>query len=109
MNKNKVFYQDFLFDSINLDEQEYPDVELTYERIENPDIRIYLSKLMNIFTRQDWDKMSESLRRKTVVIYDDIKIINQEVLPYKMFYLKTYYYHLKDICTKCVISSVLSD
>ena len=87
MNKNKVFYQDFLFDSINLDEQEYPDVELTYERIENPDIRIYLSKLMNIFTRQDWDKMSESLRRKTVVIYDDIKIINQEVLPYKMFYL----------------------
>lgn len=38
MQKDKKFYQDFLFETISTDEQEYSAVELSYSTIEVPDI-----------------------------------------------------------------------
>ena len=109
MQKDKKFYQDFLFETISTDEQEYPAVELSYSTIEVPDIEISLTYLMSILTQLAWDKMIASTKNKKVVIYDDAPVKNTEVLPYKLFYLKVYYYLLKEQCAECTISTVQSN
>lgn len=109
MQKDKKFYQDYLFETISTDEQEYPAVELSYSTIEVPDIEISLTYLMSILTQPAWDKMIASTKNKKVVIYDDVPVKNTEVLPYKLFYLKVYYYLLKEQCAECTISTVQSN
>ena len=109
MQKDKKFYQDFLFETISTDEQEYPAVELSYSTIEVPDIEISLTYLMSILTQPAWDKLIASTKNKKVVIYDDVPVNNTEVLPYKLFYLKVYYYLLKEQCAECTISTVQSN
>ena len=106
MQKDKKFYQDFLFETISTDEQEYPAVEFSYSIIEVPDIETSLTYLMSILTQPAWDKMIASTKNKKVVIYDDVPVKNTEVLPYKLFYLKVYYYLLKEQCAECTISTV---
>ena len=64
MQKDKKFYQDFLFETISTDEQEYPAVELSYSTIEVPDIEISLTYLMSILTQPAWDKMILQLKTK---------------------------------------------
>ncbi|MDY3829733.1 MAG: hypothetical protein SOZ65_02220 [Erysipelotrichaceae bacterium] len=64
MQKDKKFYQDFLFETISTDEQEYPAVELSYSTIEVPDIEISLTYLMSILTQPAWDKMIASTKNK---------------------------------------------
>lgn len=64
MQKDKKFYQDFLFETISTDEQEYPAVELSYSTIEVPGIEISLTYLMSILTQPAWDKMIASTKNK---------------------------------------------
>ena len=64
MQNDKKFYQDFLFETISTDEQEYPAVELSYSTIEVPDIEISLTYLMSILTQPAWDKMIASTKNK---------------------------------------------
>lgn len=64
MQKDKKFYQDFLFETISTDEQEYSAVELSYSTIEVPDIEISLTYLMSILTQPAWDKMIASTKNK---------------------------------------------
>lgn len=64
MQKDKKFYQDYLFETISTDEQEYPAVELSYSTIEVPDIEISLTYLMSILTQPAWDKMIASTKNK---------------------------------------------
>ena len=72
MHKDKKFYQDFLFENISTNEQEYPAVELSYSTIEVPDIEISLTYLMSILKQPAWDKMIASTKNKKVVFYDDV-------------------------------------
>lgn len=54
MQTDKKFYQDFLFETISTDEQEYPAVELSYSTIEVPDIEISFTYLMSVFNEYSY-------------------------------------------------------
>ena len=52
---------------------------------------------MSIKSENEWNKMTQGLSLyNQVFIVDDIPINNPELIPYKEFYLKAYYYRFKE-------------
>lgn len=123
---SKYFYQDFLFKDMQIDDREFPDISLKYCD-DSESIPYYtmsqvdyastsaidvckfeLSFLMDKTKEEEWNSIRNFASCcKSVVIVDDIPIVNKEVLKYKEFYLKTYsYVFTKDCHCDCRILSV---
>ena len=117
--KDRLFYQDFLYHDMQVDKEDYPDIELEFctdvaeYRIENIKIvptfseaTIELNRLMNIRKEEDWKLLEENISKlEKVIIEDDIEIKNPELNEYKLFFLKTYFWRFKQCCRECYIKS----
>lgn len=106
MQKNKLFFQDFLFNDMPVDDKDNPIVDLMYLD-DNDDNKnhelVSFDRLMKMNKLEEWERLYESIDESIVYILDDIKIENCEVLEYKEFYLKTYYYNISKRCKECYI------
>ncbi len=115
----KIFYQDFLFEDIKTDVSEFPIIELEYsecypyceEYYTNMQKGLYdslsikLSQLIELTKEKDWNTLFAIITKyKSVYLIDDIPLENDEVKEYKDFYLKTYFYKIKNYCSNCFIT-----
>ena len=101
----KVFFQDFLFENMPVDKDEYPLVPIKYLTTDPKEQITFLSldKLFRLSTKSEWNKLFEIITNKVVCIVDDVPVQNEEMRPYKMFYLKTYIYNLSQHCRMCLV------
>lgn len=107
MTKDNYFFQDFLFEDLPVNEQDYPDVEIIMiskdiAQTMNAEM-LSLDYLLRCNKEKEWDDIFEKIKDKDVLIIDDIKLINQEMKPYKDFYLRTYCYNIERHCRKCFV------
>lgn len=97
MNDKKVFYQDFLFEDMPVDEQDYPTTELQHLP-EGADISIYtvvsFDTMLKMNKPMEWEMLFERIENKDVCIRDDVVMNNYEMEPYKLFYLRAYYFNI---------------
>ena len=92
----RYFYQDFLFENLPVDEKDNPIVDIQYADTMSKGsefISFSFDRLLRQIHVEKWEKMiCESKDKKAVYIIDDVKLKNDELEEYKLFYLKTYYY-----------------
>ncbi|GAB6160513.1 hypothetical protein [Howardella ureilytica] len=97
MSEEKIFFQDFLFKNMPVDGQDYPTTELQYLP-EGADISNYMvvsfDTMLKMNKPVEWEMLFKQTENKDVCIRDDVVINNSEMEPYKLFYLKTYYYNI---------------
>lgn len=97
MSEEKIFFQDFLFKDMPVDEQDYPTIELKYLP-ESTDISNYtivsLDTMLKMNKPTEWEILFKQTENKDVCIKDDVLINNSEMEPYKLFYLKAYYFNI---------------
>ena len=73
-------------------------------------VAISIQQLMSITTEEAWNKMMQEISAfDRVLLVDDMKIHNVELLPYKEFYLKAYYYKLKEQNANSYVLCIGSD
>ncbi len=106
MADNRYFYQDFLFAELPVDKQDNPIVEVEYinqipsdEKYET----ISLDRLLRMDKLEEWDALFGRINESIVYMVDDVPLCNNEVLGYKDFYLKTYYYNVSRHCKECYV------
>lgn len=106
MSKKRIFFQDFLFENLPVDEQENPVVEINKLpsdiSIANC-VLLSFDKLLRMNHPHEWNELFNSVIEKVVCIQDDVTIKNEELLIYKDFYLKTYVFNLSCNCKACYI------
>ena len=108
---NKIFYQDFLMD-FSKDDNDNPIVKLKYldsmeeflpistkynllDIVNGMNRFISFQYLHNLLNKDEWDLLFEKCSKcDKVLLIDDIKILNNEVVEMKKFYLKVYYLNL---------------
>ncbi len=109
---NKIFYQDFLM-NFPYDEHEFPKVDIEYTNdlfgaeqygipynlfdIQNGYNRYISFQLLHNATKISfWNKLFYDISSfDRIILIDDININNIEVNEMKDFYLKAYYWNLK--------------
>lgn len=120
--KKRLFYQDFLYQDMTVDKNDYPDVVLEYcidvagcsivdvnKAASSPEAIIKLTKLMSIRKEEDWARLEKNVEKlKKVIIEDDIELKNSELDDYKLFFLKTYFWRLRQCCKDCYIKKPLN-
>ena len=98
MSDEKIFFQDFLFKDMPVDEQDNPTVEMQYLP-EGADISNYmivsLDTMLKMNKSTEWELLFRKTENMEVCIKDDVVLINSEMESYKRFYLKAYYYNVK--------------
>ena len=107
MKEPRCFFQDFLFEDLPVDEQDYPMVEIR-ELINGEDANNYsvvsFDTMLRMNKREEWDSLFSRLLDANVCIQDDVKVLNPEMDYYKDFYLRTYYHvlskHCKSVCVQ---------
>lgn len=119
--KQNIFYQDFLFCNIEIDDNDVPAVALKY--INNVEYEIDIleeynlfdyaygkirtvsfTKLMSITSEEEWaGVIAASESCDEVIIVDDCTICNPEVDAAKEFYIKTYFYIIGQHCNNCKV------
>ena len=108
MDNKRVFYQDFLFEDMPVDKQDNPLVELAYikekEELAGCEfIEVSFDFLMKMNKEMEWHKLFKKVENANIIIKDDISIENVEIVPYKDFYLKTYFYNLSKRGKNCFV------
>ena len=106
MAEKKFFFQDFLLEDMPVDEQDYPDVRIqTCEDYKKSSANIVISfdKLLRINKKEEWDSLFFKVKDRMIFIKDDVPIENQEVKPFRDFYLAVYFYTLSKYCEKCQV------
>ena len=100
---DKVFFQDHLFENLPVDKDESPAVNIMYlpAGFEDKCTKISLDKLLRLKTDKEWKRLYDLVSGKTVCIIDDVPIDNEELIPYKDFYVKVYLSNLSRYCQKC--------
>ena len=96
MNKH-FFFQDFLFENMPVDEQDNPLVNLTDLPTDidiGEWITISFDLMLRMEKKEEWDDLFAEVRDRDVCICDDVVLNNSEIIPYKDFYLKTYFYNI---------------
>ena len=97
MSERKIFFQDFLFEGMPVDKQDYPVVNIQFSP---PDLNfdsyltISFDTLLRMNKREEWELLFEKTKNNNVCILDDVPLANTEIEKYKMFYLSAYYYCL---------------
>ncbi len=115
---SNTFYQDFLFENIKTDENEFPLIEIKHSDLlpyceeYKPDFQkglfdsfsIKFTQLIDMTKEEDWNNLlARTSKYNTVYLIDDISLENEELREYKDFYLKTYFYKLKEACPNCFV------
>ncbi len=106
MAKERVFFQDFLFESMPVNDDEYPDVNVVYVAGDvdvSSAVCVSLDSLLRLNKLDEWESLFESVQNKDVYIIDDVKLENVELNKYKKFYLQTFYYNLSQCCNNCYV------
>ena len=112
-----MFYQDFLFEDLPLDSNENPMVEFQkvvnvadYEHVDpqkafkNNKVAIDFSSLVEMTSEENWKELFQKLQSCiSVALIDDMQLKNAELIPYKEFYLKTYFLNLQKYCRQCYL------
>ncbi len=107
MSKPKVFFQDFLFENMPVDEQDYPSIGLQYlpEEADISDYKIVsFDTMLRMNKRSEWNNLFKQVEDKNVCIKDDVLMENDEMKSYKDFYLKAYYYNLSKYCNNLYVA-----
>jgi hypothetical protein len=91
-----------------VDKQENPIVDLKYimkkdDLVGSDFIEVSFDSLTKMNKEAEWRKLYQRIEKSNVIIRDDVNIENAEIVPYKEFYLKTYFYNLSRKCKSCVI------
>lgn len=67
MNRERVFYQDFLFESLPVDKQDNPKVDVLYATDKADDaVELSLDKLMRMNKLEEWDKLTAKIKNRNV-------------------------------------------
>ena len=101
MNSPRYFFQDFLFEDLPVDEQEYPIVTVTELPTAESDgdyFTVSLDMMLRMNKKTEWDELFTAVDGKDVCIRDDVLLENEEMEGYKQFYLKSYYYNIAKHC-----------
>lgn len=101
MSDRRIFFQDFLFEGMPVDEQDYPIVnmkKLPPDVDINSCIVVSFDAMLRMNKRKEWDELFEKTKNRSVCILDDVPINNSEMEPYKRFYLSAYYFNLSKCC-----------
>ena len=120
--KKRVFYQDFLYHDMQVDKEDFPDVKLEYcndvaeysivdvhKAASSSEAIVNLTRLMSIRNEEDWNQLEKNVAKlKRIIIKDNLELRNSELDEYKDFYLKTYFYRLKQCCEECYIKKPLN-
>lgn len=102
--KNNIFYQDFLFEDLPVDEKDNPVVTVRYaDSYQGSDCKISFDQLLKMEKQEDWEGLCSKITGKTVEIIDDVHLENEEMERYKKFYLATYFYILSKYSSSCVV------
>lgn len=102
---DKIFFQDYLFEDLPVDKYDNPIVTVNVmpADLKSECVSVSLDKLFRLNTKKEWEKFIGNISNKNVCIVDDVPIVNEEVKPYKEFYLKTYYFNLSRYCKTCYV------
>lgn len=105
---NKVFFQDHLFKDLPVDKYDNPIVTMIAvpTDIKSDCIRVSLDTLFRLNTEKEWEKLRSKISNKVVCIIDDVPLDNEEMKPYKDFYLKAYYFNLSKYCRICYVDNI---
>ena len=105
---NKVFFQDHLFEDLPVDKYDNPMVTVNVmpAELKSECVSVSLDKLFRLNTKKEWGRLISNITNKNVCIVDDVPIVNEEVKPYKEFYLKTYYFNLSKYCRTCYVDKL---
>ena len=105
---NRIFFQDYLFEDLPVDKYDNPmvTVNLMPEDLKTACVSVSLDKLFRINTKKEWERLISNVSNKSVCIVDDVPVVNEEVRPYKEFYLKTYYFNLSKHCKICYVDKL---
>lgn len=105
---NRIFYQDFLFRDLPLDENDNPKVQIIYLKeiscLKHP---LSFDKLLKMDKESEWEKLLDSIKNKDVVIIDDVYLENQELYQYKKFYLASYFHIISTYSSTCEVVSFM--
>lgn len=102
----RIFYQDFLFKDIPVDENEFPDIQIQYVPREydlSGCICISLDCLFRMDHEREWEELFSRISNSNVCIIDDVFIENEEMEFYKEFYLKTYCCAISSRSNSCIV------
>ena len=105
MSEKKVFFQDFIFENLPVDESDNPAVDVLFiSDSEIPEaMMVSFDKLLRMNKKEEWDDLNNSVLGRIIVIFDDVSLSNEELVIYKDFYLKAYFYHLSQYASKCYV------
>lgn len=103
--KENIFYQDFLFEDLPVDEKDDPAVKVAYtDEFQETECQISFDRLLRMDKQQDWERLCCEIADKTVKIIDDVQLENKELEQYKKFYLASYFYIISKRCSSCVVA-----
>ena len=113
---NVYFFQDFLLQNLPVDENEVFHVDLKYATEDDipiplagpfpvdPFLVMSFSKLMKIKKPESWRDLFLKIECVHIVyLLDDLFVKNEEVLPYKQFWLKVYFWNIRQHCFACYV------
>lgn len=102
---SKIFFQDHLFEDLPVDKYDNPIVTINEvpAGLKSKCVLVSLDTLFRLNTKREWERLISNISNKRVCIVDDVSIENEEVIPYKDFYLKAYYFNLSKHCTNCYV------
>ena len=108
MNEKRMFYQDFLFNDLPVDKQENPRVDIKYINKADVSLKstitdVSFDRLLRMNKESEWLTLYQRIQDSVVIINDDVFIENEELVPYKDFYLKTYFYNISKKCKTCFV------
>ena len=84
MKPERIFYQDFLFEDLPVDDQDNPKVDVIFSSKKDDNVlKLSLDTLMRMNKREEWNDLISKIKDKKVAIIDDIPFVNEEVEPYK--------------------------
>ena len=108
MKTTRYFHQDFLFEGLPIDEQDYPTIVV--EKLpRNEDANDYLVVSFDLLFRmnkeQEWETFFERVKNRNICVKDDVPMKNPEMDYYKTFYLRAYCYVLSRSCRNIYVTA----
>ena len=105
MKPDRVFFQDFLFAEVPVDEQDFPvtAIDISGGIRHSDDISLSLDMLLRMNKKDEWNDLFHKIDNCNVCIVDDVGLVNAELEYYKKFYLYTYYINIQNNCKSCYV------
>lgn len=105
--RKRIFFQDFLFQGIQYDEQEYPVANIKYAH-SFEDIADYTVLLLSVLIKMnreiEWENLFARIEEENICIRDDIEVENEKIKSYKQMFLSVYYLNLQKHCKNICVA-----